>query len=136
MAQAKLASKELSIFEKLQAASHGTVTLYRGSTITDLTKLGFSMDEIYRFVIPRRTLARRIANGEALTVDENDNALRLVEILNHATRVFADKAVAIDWLRTPNRAMGNIVPLDLLESETGARLVEQALHQIDFGIYV
>jgi len=47
-----------------------------------------------------------------------------------------DPQIARDWLRKPNRGMQDIVPIDLLESETGALLVEQALHQIDFGIYV
>ena len=52
----------------------------------DLTKLGFSMDEIHRFVVPRRTLARRIAKGEPLTVAENDSALRLVRVMELADR--------------------------------------------------
>jgi putative toxin-antitoxin system antitoxin component (TIGR02293 family) len=136
MSLASPAPKDLSIRERLEIASQGTIPVYDGSSVFNLTKLGLSMDEIYRFVIPRRTLARRISNGEPLTVEENDNALRIVTVLTHANRVFADSAVALDWLRTPNTALGGIVPIDLLESETGARLVEQSLHQIDFGIYV
>jgi putative toxin-antitoxin system antitoxin component (TIGR02293 family) len=130
------ASKDLGIRERLQIASRGLLQVYDGSTVFDLTKLGFSMEEIYRLVAPRRTLARRASNGEPLTVEENDSALRVVEILALAERVFGDKTIALDWLRTANRGMSGIVPMDLLESETGGRLVEQALHQIDHGIYV
>lgn len=126
----------MTIRERLKIASHGSMQVYDGAETLKLTELGFSMEEIYRFVTPRRTLARRIANGEPLTVEENDGALRIVRIADMAERIFGDRAVAFDWLRKPNRGMDGITPVDLLESETGARLVEQALHQIDHGIYV
>jgi putative toxin-antitoxin system antitoxin component (TIGR02293 family) len=130
------ASESMTIRERLEIASHGSVQVYDGAMALKLTELGFSVEEIYRFVAPRRTLARRNANGEPLTVEENDGALRIVRIAEMAKRIFGDGAVAFDWLRKPNRGMDGIAPIDLLESETGARLVEQALHQIDHGIYV
>jgi len=128
--------ESMTIRERLEIASHGSVQVYDGAMALKLTELGFSVEEIYRFVAPRRTLARRNANGEPLTVAENDGALRIVRIADMAKRIFGDRAVAFDWLRKPNRGMDGIAPIDLLESETGARLVEQALHQIDHGIYV
>jgi putative toxin-antitoxin system antitoxin component (TIGR02293 family) len=125
-----------SIENRLQIASHGSVRIYDGSTIADLTAFGLTMDELYRFVAPRRTLARRIAKGEPLTVEENDSALRIVRIVEMAVRVFGEDTKALNWLRKPNRGMGGVVPIDLLESETGALLIEQALNQIDYGIYI
>ena len=129
-------SDPMTIRERLEIASHGSVQVYDGAMALKLTEFGFSVEEIYRFVAPRRTLARRNANGEPLTVEENDGALRIVRIADMAKRIFGDRAIAFDWLRKPNRGMDGITPIDLLESETGARLVEQALHQIDHGIYV
>ncbi|MGK6313984.1 type II RES/Xre toxin-antitoxin system antitoxin [Neorhizobium sp. DT-125] len=129
-------SGETPIRKRLEIASHGRMKTYDGTTVSELTKLGFSMDELYRFVAPRRTLARRIANGEPLTVNENDGALRVVRVMELAVQVFGDPERARRWLRKPNRGMAGVVPLDLLESESGAVLVEQALHQIDHGIYI
>jgi putative toxin-antitoxin system antitoxin component (TIGR02293 family) len=128
-------SVSMPIRELLDIASNGRIKIYDGTTVAELTKLGFSMDELYRLVAPRRTLARRIAAGEPLTVSENDGALRVVRIMELAEQVFGDREKAQRWLRKPNRGMGNIVPVDLLQSESGAVLVEQALHQIDHGIY-
>jgi putative toxin-antitoxin system antitoxin component (TIGR02293 family) len=125
----------MPIRELLERASHGRIKIYDGTTVAELTKLGFSMDELYRLVAPRRTLARRIATGEPLTVSENDGALRVVRIMELAEQVFGEREKAQRWLRKPNRGMGGIVPVDLLQSESGAVLVEQALHQIDHGIY-
>ena len=57
-------------------------------------------------------------------------------MVDHADQVFGDKEKARRWLRKPSRALHGIAPIDLLESETGAHLVEQALYQIEYGIYV
>lgn len=129
------ASADLPIRRRLEVASHGQIRSYDGTTVSHLTKLGFSMEELYRFIAPRRTLARRIASGEPLTTSENDSALRVARTMQLAERVFGDIDRAQKWLRKPNRGMQGIVPIDLLESESGAVLVEQALHQIDHGIY-
>lgn len=124
------------IRQQLEIASRGQMKIFDGNMVADLTKFGFSMEELYRFVAPRRTLSRRIANGEPLTLQENDSALRVVRVMELAERVFGDNERARRWLRKPNSALGGIVPIDLLESESGAILVEQALHRIDHGIYV
>ena len=49
--------------------------------------------------------------------------------------MFADPAKAARWLRKPNRVLNLQTPLTLLETETGARAVEEALGQIDHGVY-
>jgi hypothetical protein len=84
-----------TIESRLQTASHGLVKVYNGSTIPDLTKFGLTMGEIYRFVAPCRTLARRVPKGEPLIVEENDSALRAVRIFELAARVFGEEAKAL-----------------------------------------
>ncbi|WP_279621402.1 antitoxin Xre/MbcA/ParS toxin-binding domain-containing protein [Rhizobium rhododendri] len=109
---------------------------FEAKAVGQLREHGFSTEEIYRFVAPRRTLARRVEKGEPLTLAENDSAQRLLRISELADKVFGDHDKAHQWLRNPNRALKGIAPIDLLESETGARLVETSLYQIDYGIYV
>ena len=109
---------------------------FEAKAVGQLREHGFSTEEIHRFVAPRRTLARRVEKGEPLTLAENDSAQRLLRISELADKVFGDHEKAHHWLRNPNRALKGIAPIDLLESETGARLVEQSLYQIDYGIYV
>ena len=52
-----------------------------------------------------------------------------------AERVFGDAAKAGRWLRKHNRALNGQVPLQLLQTETGGRAVEELLGQIDHGIF-
>lgn len=95
----------------------------------------FTFEELTAIVVPERTLARRRKAGEPLTVEETERALRLARIATEAERVFADRAKAARWLRKPNRVLNLQTPLALLETETGARAVEEVLGQIDHGVY-
>lgn len=105
------------------------------SSIDALKERGFSSDELYAIVAPRRTLARRKEHGEDLTVAESDRVVRIQHISAMADRIFGDPGKAHRWLRERSRVL-NEVPLVMLQSETGARLVEEELHRIDYGIYV
>jgi putative toxin-antitoxin system antitoxin component (TIGR02293 family) len=100
-----------------------------------LVKNGFSNDEIYKIVAPRRTLARRKAANEQLSVVETDRVLRLQRVLENADRTFGDPEKARRWLRKPNRAMDLSVPIEMLETEHGARLVEEELGRIRYGMF-
>lgn len=94
----------------------------------------YSDDEIHALVVPKRTLARRLSDGEPLTVEETDRAVRLARIDRLAANVFGEPAKAHRWLRKPKRALGGETPLAYLATEAGARVVEDMLHRIDHGI--
>lgn len=100
-----------------------------------LSKLGFSNDELHKIVAPRRTLARRRENNQSLTLSESDRVLRLERISEMADRVFANHEKAQRWLRKESIALDGARPIDLLQSETGAHIVEQELHRIDYGMF-
>ena len=95
----------------------------------------FSAEEIDELVIPKRTLARRKARHEPLTVEETDKALRLARVSGEADRVFGDPEKSSRWLRKPNAALAGNRPLDMLKSETGSRAVDELLGQIDHGMF-
>jgi putative toxin-antitoxin system antitoxin component (TIGR02293 family) len=52
-----------------------------------------------------------------------------------ATRVFGDADRAERWLRKPIADFGGAAPLSLLSAENGLEVVEEALAQIDHGIF-
>ena len=95
----------------------------------------FTAEELDELVIPKRTLARRRARHEALTVEETDKALRLARISAEADRVFGDPEKSSRWLRKKSAALSGNTPLALLKSETGARAVDDLLGQIDHGMF-
>jgi putative toxin-antitoxin system antitoxin component (TIGR02293 family) len=105
------------------------------AALAELTRHGYSEDEIFTLVVPKRTLARRKAANERLTVEETDKALRLARIAAQAERVFGEADKAHRWLRKPKRALQGETPLAYLASEAGARVVEEMLHRIEHGVF-
>ena len=85
--------------------------------------------------IPQRTLTRRLSSASLLTPAESDRTVRVARLYAHAIEMLGDKEKAIEWLSTPNRALGGERPLDQLDTDLGARGVEDILGRIAFGVY-
>jgi putative toxin-antitoxin system antitoxin component (TIGR02293 family) len=93
-------------------------------------------EEVTRLIVPRRTLAHRKRRGEHLSPDESDRLARVLHLHDIALQTFdGDTEKVGAWLRTPNRALSGEVPLGLVVTSTGARLVEDALLRIEHGVY-
>jgi putative toxin-antitoxin system antitoxin component (TIGR02293 family) len=106
------------------------------SVLADVVELGvLTRDEVTRLILPRRTLAHRKRRGEHLSPDESDRLARVLHLHDIALRTFDDAEKAGAWLRAPNRALSGEIPLDLVVTSTGARLVEDALLRIEHGVY-
>jgi len=85
--------------------------------------------------IPQRTLTRRLSHGSLLTAAESDRTVRMARVYANAVEMIGDQDKAIEWLGTPNRALGGERPLDQLDTDTGARMVEDILGRIAYGVY-
>lgn len=104
------------------------------SIIRDLEAAG--VERKYRIqIIPERTLQHRVKNGERMTPAESERAWRMANIIALADRVFANHTKGMRWLHTPMRRLEGQSPLDVLDTDIGARLVEEALGQIDAGYF-
>jgi putative toxin-antitoxin system antitoxin component (TIGR02293 family) len=84
--------------------------------------------------IAARTLARR-KSEKRLSPEESDLIARIARMYDFAVEVFGDEQKAHKWLRTSNRALSGHLPLDLLRTDYGARMVESILGRIAHGIY-
>jgi putative toxin-antitoxin system antitoxin component (TIGR02293 family) len=95
----------------------------------------FEPGELYALVVARRTLAHRKEKRQALTAEQSDRLTRVVRVAERAEEALGDREKAARWLRKPNRALQRKRPIDLLESDLGARMVERALGRIEHGVY-
>ncbi len=106
------------------------------SAINKLLTLGLSRQEVDAIVIPLRTLQHRRSRREKLTVEESDRVLRVVRVLSQAETLYGSRERALEWLRRPVARLKNRAPLSLMRTDTGARIVEEVLVQIDEGMFV
>ncbi len=103
------------------------------AALRGLHQAGLSDQEIEKFVIPQRTRRHRADKKQPLTVDESDRAVRLLRIQSVAEATFGDKEKANRWLRRSLRELQGETPLDVAQTEAGARVIETVLGKIAWG---
>jgi putative toxin-antitoxin system antitoxin component (TIGR02293 family) len=103
------------------------------TALKGLSQAGLSEQEIEKFVIPQRTRRHRADKKQPLTIDESDRAVRLLRIQTLAEETFGDKDKANRWLRRPLTELHGESPLDIAQTEAGARVIESILGKIAWG---
>ena len=89
--------------------------------------------ELDRIVLPRRTLANRRRLG-TLTPEQSDRLVRVARVIAAAEETFGSREKAGTWLRRATTVLAGESPLDLLDTDEGAREVETLLGRIAHGI--
>jgi putative toxin-antitoxin system antitoxin component (TIGR02293 family) len=122
------------------AVGHGVALARRvrqglpvGAVDAVLAQGRLSPAELNRIVLPRKTLAHRRKLG-TLTPEQSDRLVRVARVLALAEETFGSQAKAATWLRRPTAALDGEPPLDLLDTDEGARAVETLLGRIGHGI--
>ena len=103
--------------------------------INRLIERGLSKDEVFSIIVNPRTLKHRRNRREPLSKEESERAVRTVRILARAQAVFGSETPALNWLRIPKTRFEGRSPIQMLSTETGGRLVEEMLIQIDEGMF-
>lgn len=80
-----------------------------------------------------RTLRHRRAKGQMLSTEHSEKVLRAARIQRLAKRIFTTDVAVAAWMQTPAPALDGALPIDLLDTEIGARLVEDVLGGIAYG---
>ncbi len=106
------------------------------SIIKRLIALGLERTEIDAVMISSRTLQHRRSRGEKLTIEESDRVLRVIRVLSLTETIYGNRVRALAWLRKHHPRLDNRTPLSLLKTDTGSRMVEELLIQIDEGMFV
>src|SRR5579863_709196 len=98
-----------------------------------MSSAGLTLKELSSaLALSARSLQRRRQQGR-LARYESDRLYRLARIIALAKRSIGEDEAATRWLKRPNRALGGNIPLDLIDTEPGARGVENVLGRIAFG---
>jgi putative toxin-antitoxin system antitoxin component (TIGR02293 family) len=99
--------------------------IMRASGLT-LKELAESLD------LSARSLQRRRRSGR-LARFESDRIYRLARIVALARQNLGSGDLALRWLKRPNRALGGSAPVAAIDTEVGARQVENVLGRIAYG---
>jgi putative toxin-antitoxin system antitoxin component (TIGR02293 family) len=97
--------------------------------------LGRDLGDVSAVVgIPARTLARR-KDQRVLSPVESDRLYRVAYVAHVAAATLGGIEPARLWLGRPNRALGGVTPLSLLDTDIGCRQVEDILARVNHGLF-
>jgi len=98
--------------------------------------IGFPAEQVGAMLgIPKRTLARRKVE-KRFQPDESDRLLRAARVFARTLRLFdGDREAATEWLMTLEIAL-NAAPMDLVQTDVGAREVERVIGALEHGVFL
>jgi len=98
--------------------------------------LGLTNEELASVLgVSPRTVARLDPAGSSLDAVSGDRLVRSARLYAIAAEVLEDSAAAAQWLKLPQRALGDAVPLELAQTDVGARAVEALLGRMEHGVF-
>ena len=133
MATGWLGVKASDTMQLVQAIGSGfpfaTLERVRKETGLPMERLATSMG------LSPRTPTRR-KKEKKLSAYESDRLVTVTRLLTQAVELFeGNKASALRWFVQPNRALGNLSPLEMAATETGAREVENLIGRLEHGVF-
>jgi putative toxin-antitoxin system antitoxin component (TIGR02293 family) len=84
--------------------------------------------------IDKSTFSRRVKQRALLKADESDRVARVARVAALVIEALGHDA-GLQWLRKPNMALGDRIPLGMLGTDAGARQVEQIIGRIEHGVF-
>jgi putative toxin-antitoxin system antitoxin component (TIGR02293 family) len=101
-------------------------------------------DEVLALIIGAslRTIARRRrvagvghdTSKDRLSPIESDRLYRFARIIALAENVFENRKDALEWLNSAQHGLGGVVPFKMLQTDAGAREVEELLIRLEYGV--
>jgi putative toxin-antitoxin system antitoxin component (TIGR02293 family) len=85
--------------------------------------------------VSSRTLARWEPRTSKLDAVSGDRLVRSARLFALAVEVLEDREAVARWLKAPQRALDFAIPLELAETDVGARAVEDLLGRMEHGVY-
>jgi len=120
-----VADLERVVAEGLPVSALNQAALYIGG---DRRRAGLLKDRI----VPRATRARR----QRLKLAESERVERLARVMALAEWVWENRDDALEFLNSPHPLLGGRPPLEVAETELGARRVEDLLMKLEYSLPV
>lgn len=98
--------------------------------------LGLTNEELAAVLgVSPRTVARLDPAKSHLDPVSGDRLVRSARLYAIAADVLEDGSAAARWLKSPQRALGGAVPLELAQTDVGSRAVEALLGRMEHGVF-
>jgi len=80
-----------------------------------------------------KTMFRYQKENKKLNARLSETALKFINLLNKGVEVFGEINSLRNWLNKPAFGLGNKIPMEMLNTNTGIDLIEEELLRIEYG---
>ena len=106
------------------------------SRIARFVSDGYASTSIVKVVGAPSTVQRKMKNDSLLSEAESDRLARVARVVALAEEMFGSAEKASKWMQRPTARMDRRgTPLSMLDTDDGAKQVEEWLYQIGYGMY-
>lgn len=84
--------------------------------------------------ISAKSLQRYRQSSKSFKPNQSEKIIEMAEVTHVGVDVFGDMEKFRLWLHTPNYALGNLKPMELLKDSYGKEMVISELTRINYGI--
>lgn len=123
---------QMTAFEKIDiikaCLSKNDLEQFKKTTGLDYDQLAKALS------VTRATLINK-KGKEKFGTALSERIIAIADIYSYGYEVFEDEVKFNRWISRPNRALGGIVPFDLLDTQYGREEVRTIIGRIDYGIY-
>ena len=96
---------------------------------------GLDYDQLAQVLsVTRATLINK-KGKEKFAAPLSERIIGVADVYAYGYEVFEDKAAFNRWVHTPNRALGGMVPYQLLDNQYGREEVKNIIGRIAWGVY-
>ena len=117
----------------LQAAIHAGLPFKSYDLFVRTTALTLP-EQAQLFGLALRSVNRLRADRKPLNPVASDRLVRMARLVGELLNLWhGDKARVMAWLRSPNTALNEKRPMELLDTDPGVRLVENVINGLKYG---
>ena len=121
-----------SVTEKIEFVRKGVTKKFlvkiKEKTALDYDKLAKVLS------VGRATLINKTGN-KPFNLPLSDRIVGLADLYEYGYQVFGDVENFNVWMDTPNRALGGVIPYDLIDTQYGKDEVKHLIGRIDYGVF-
>jgi light-independent protochlorophyllide reductase subunit N len=102
---------------------------------TAANAFGITQEKICELLHMSARNFQRIKDNAPLDIYTSEQTIEMANVYSKAHKIFIDEEAVKQWFQTPNYALGNQKPLDLLDTSFGVKMVSDVLGRIEHGVF-
>ncbi len=127
-----LKMKKISFTKKIEIVKKG-ISKDQLASLKEIFDLEYSMLSKILGVTDRTLYLKK--GEEVFNQSVSDRIMALAELYSYGYRLFKSRGLFHHWIKSTNRALGDVAPVSLLDTQVGMQEVKNELHRKESGIF-